>query len=78
MSRFDDAAQQVRDRQRRADKRDVGVPRIYTTTDDEREAREIAERLWYDQHRKAIVVEVRRMPDPPRTANRYAVLVESR
>lgn len=54
---------------------------IYTTTDDEREAREIAERLWYDHHRRAIVERVflmalRRDPLTPRTTNRFAVIAE--
>jgi DNA polymerase IIIc chi subunit len=50
---------------------------VYTTTDDERKAHEIAETLW-DRRRKAIVMEVRQMPDPPRTTDRFAVLAEKK
>lgn len=55
---------------------------VYTTTDDEREAREIAERL-HEQGRKAIVMRVnemamRRDPLTPRTTDRFAVIAEKR
>jgi hypothetical protein len=51
---------------------------VYTTTDDEREAREIAERLCH-KRRRAIVRRVNEMhlfhdPLAPRTTDRYAVL----
>ena len=48
----------------------------YATTDDEQKARAIAERLWVMESRRAVVLEVRHMQNPPRTANRWAVLAE--
>jgi hypothetical protein len=61
---------------------------VYTTTDDEREARVVAERLWYEQRRKASVESVNFMaawadprlvnPAALHTSNRYAVIAEAR
>ncbi len=48
---------------------------VYTTTDDAHEARLIAEKLWA-KGRRCVVMEVLRMPDPPRTTDRYAVLID--
>ena len=61
---------------------------VYTTTDDEREAREIAEDLWAKQRRKAVVRSVNEMsqwgdatlinPGALHTTDRYAVIAETR
>jgi hypothetical protein len=53
---------------------------VYTTTDDEREARIIVERLL-DKGRRAVVERVNEMarrddPLTPRTADRFAVIAE--
>lgn len=61
---------------------------VYTTTDDERKAREVAERLWYDHRRKAVVERVNDLArrdtsflDNPlalHTTDRYAVIAEAK
>ena len=54
---------------------DVTGARVYMTTDDEREAHAIAERLWLERRRRAVVVRVRELPESPRTSDRYCILV---
>lgn len=60
---------------------------VYTTTDDEHEARVTVERLWYERNRKALVMRVNDLvrcdgivplvnPLALRTTNRYAVIAE--
>ena len=48
---------------------------LYKTYSLKEEAEDVAEELW-KQGRKALVLEVRRMPNPPRTADPWAVYVD--
>ena len=56
---------------------------VYITTDDEREAQNVCERLWREGRREATYTPVQYMalvndPRTPHTTDRFAVLVEQR